>query len=107
SLRYWHPPRSMEKMVHAVSVRAVGEQCDIPCPPPHVPRGPRCRPLFSQALRPLGDHAAPSLRPVSGIYDAKSKAFSKFPAPSRTPGSGSSAKRRVMNLMIDVVSYGV
>jgi len=41
------------------------------------------------------------------IYCAKLKALSKSPAPSLTPGSGSSPKRRVMNLMIDVVSYGV
>ena len=41
------------------------------------------------------------------IYCATLKALSKSPAPSLTPGSGSSPKRRVMNLMIDVVSYGV
>ena len=33
-----------------------------------------------------------------------SKAAERSPAPGRTPGSGSSPKRRVMSLMIDVVS---
>src|SRR2546427_11751270 len=31
---------SGSSMVHAVSVRSVGERCDIRCPPPQVPRGP-------------------------------------------------------------------
>lgn len=34
-------------------------------------------------------------------------AFVRSPAFARTPGSGSSSKRRVRNLMIEVVSYGV
>jgi hypothetical protein len=33
-----------------------------------------------------------------------SKAGERSPAPGRTPGSGSSPKRRVMSLMMDVVS---
>ena len=37
-------------------------------------------------------------------YRAKSNAEVRSPAPSRTPGNGSSSKRRVMNLRIDVVS---
>jgi hypothetical protein len=55
----------------------------------------------------LGNTMLPPLRSVLRIYRAKSKAFSKSPAPSLTPGSGSSANRRVMNLIIDVVSYCV
>ena len=38
---------------------------------------------------------------------AKSSALLRSPVFSRTPGNGSSAKRRVISLMIEVVSYGV
>ena len=78
-------------------------------PSAQTPRGMRAM-RTQQSLRRvtamLGARGAAELRcrsrdPPQG---AKSNAAVRSPAFARTPGSGSSPKRRVMNLMIDVVS---
>src|SRR5262245_32749664 len=48
---------------------------------------------------------SPTPRTLS--HDQNAKALVRSPGFSRMPGSGWSAKRRVISLMIDVVSYGV
>ena len=77
-------------------------------PSVHTPRGMR-----RSVLKPSCDFDVWALSVngrAAGRSDArycKSSAPVRSPAPARTPGSGSRPKRRVMNLMIDVVSYCV
>ena len=76
--------------------------------PPGTAASPRRTGCTAAGPRRTGGCASAPIARLRAVrrarHDGKSKALVRSPAPGRTPGSGSSPKRRVMNLMIDVVS---